>query len=270
MTILLLAALFQEPARIVLVAGAITPVDAAGHHDYPGGCTLMAELLQQTAGVTAVVVKDGWPADPAVFDGARSIVFYTDGGGKQAFLEPARAEALQKRIDGGVGVVMLHQAVDFPATFTSRATAWIGGTYVASQSGRGHWDTDHRAFPVHPITRGVEPWKINDGWLNKIQFVEGMKGVTPLLWSGKEHAGSDAGGAADVVAWAYERPAGGRSFSFTGLDAHSAWSHAGVRRFVVNGVLWSAGLEIPKEGAPVAADAAALQKHVTPRTPKKK
>lgn len=257
-------------ARIVLVAGSVTPVDTPGHHDYPGGCTLLAELLQQTAGVTAVVVKDGWPDDASVFSGARSIVFYTDGAGKQAYLQPARVAALQKLVDGGVGLVNLHQAVDYPAAFTAQATGWIGGTYAQGQSGRGHWPSHHRAFPDHPVTRGVEPWQINDGWLNKIRFVDGMKGVTPLLWSGQQHQGSDAGGAADVVAWTYERPAGGRSFSFTGLDAHSAWSLPGLRRFVVNGVLWSAGVEIPKDGAPVAADAATLERHVTPRTPKKK
>jgi hypothetical protein len=96
-----------------------------------------------------------------------------------------------------------------------------------------------------------------------------MRGVTPLVWSGKEYAGSRAGLNDDIVAWAYERPGGGRSFSFTGLDAHAAWSLDGMRQFVVNGVLWSAGIEIPKEGASCEADDAVLTAMQTPREPPK-
>jgi hypothetical protein len=95
-----------------------------------------------------------------------------------------------------------------------------------------------------------------------------MHGVTPLVWSSRARGGSSLGGAADVVAWAYERPGGGRSFCYTGLDAHSAWSVAPIRQLVVNGVLWSAGGVIPDAGAPCVADAAALRRHLTPRQPK--
>ena len=115
----------------------------------------------------------------------------------------------------------------------------------------------------------MTPWKINDGWLNGIQFVDAMKGITPLVWSGKEYAGSRAGLDKDIVAWSYERPAGGRSFSFTGLDAHSAWSLPGMRQLVVNGVLWTAGIEIPETGAANEIDESQLDSMLTPRKPKK-
>ena len=36
-------------------------------------------------------------------------------------------------------------------------------------------------FPEHPVCRGVTPFTVNDGWLYKLRFVPGMKGVTPLL-----------------------------------------------------------------------------------------
>ncbi len=253
-------------ATIVLLAGAVKVPDRVGHHDYLAGCALLAFLLGQTSGVSATVVRDGWPEDERVLDAARSLVFYSGGGRKLAVLGSAqRIEHLQRLVDRGVGIVMIHQAVSYPPELARRVTSWIGGAHVAGRSGRGHWTTHHREFPAHPVTRGVEPWKIRDGWLNEIQFTDGMRRVTPLVWSGREHRGSSAGGAGDVVSWTYDRPDGGRSFCFTGLDAHSAWSAPGVRRLLVNGTLWSAGLAVPETGAPCAVDEVALQGYLTPR-----
>ena len=256
--------------KIVLIAGETALVDTVGHHDYLAGCACLEALLRQTSGVETVQVKNGWPDDEGVFSNAKAIVFYTDGGGKQAFLDsPERTAKLQSMVDRGVGIVMIHQAVDFPDSVADQAKSWLGGIYVKSASGRGHWDSKHVDFPMHPIARGVTPWKINDGWLNGIQFIDAMKGITPLVWSGKEYAGSRAGLDKDIVAWSFERPNGGRSFSFTGLDAHSAWSLPGMRQLVVNGVLWTAGVEIPETGAANEIGEKQLIAMQTPRTPKK-
>jgi hypothetical protein len=42
-----------------------------------------------------------------------------------------------------------------------------------------------------------------------------------------------------------------------------------MRRFATNGILWSAGLEIPSGGAPVALEADELKKNLDPLPPKK-
>jgi hypothetical protein len=256
--------------RIVLIAGETALVDVVGHHDYLAGNACLDALLRQTSNVEIIRVENGWPADESILTSAKGIVFYTDGGGKQAFLEtPSRVAKLQSILDKGVGVAMIHQAVDFPEQVAEQAKGWLGGVYVKTASGRGHWDSNHVDFPKHPITRGVTPWKINDGWLNAIQFVDAMKDVTPLVWSGKEYAGSRAGLDKDIVAWCYERPNGGRSFAFTGLDAHAAWSLPGMRQLVTNGVLWTAGIEIPNSGAPAELSDDQLSAMLTPRTQKK-
>lgn len=253
-------------AKIVLVSGSMRIPDRVGHHDYAGGCALLGSLLAQTPGVRPVVVGDGWPKDEAAFAAARTLLFYTDGGGNHPLLQSApRRERVQQLVGQGVGLVMIHRAVRCPAEVASLMSSWLGGVYVPGKSARGHWESDHRDFVVHPVTHGVQPWRMRDGWHNRIQFVDGMRGVTPLLWSSATHAGSSAGGAADIVCWAYERPERGRSFCFTGLDAHSAWSSDGVRRLIVNGILWSAGLTIPCAGAPCVIDAAALRGYLTPR-----
>lgn len=259
----------SAPADIVLVAGTVKTRDTVGHHDYLAGCRLAAALVEQTPGVRATVVPDGWPADERILDGARALVFYARGGAKHAFLaSPHRIERMQQAVDAGVGLVMLHRAVRYPGPFAARAAGWIGGVHVAGASGRGHWPTEHRNFPEHPVTRGVSPWTIRDGWFNAIAFVDGMRGVTPVLWAGADHGGAASGGVPDVVAWAFDRPGGGRSFCFTGLDAHSAWAVTGLRQLVVNGILWSAGLPVPVDGAPCAVDEPRIDSYLTVRSPK--
>ncbi len=255
--------------KFVLVAGETAKQDKLGHHDYLAGCQCLEVLLNQTPGVATIFVRDGWPDDESVFRDCAAAVFYTDGGGLQAFLKtPERVAQMQKLVDAGVGIVMIHQAVDFPAEFESNGKNWLGGVYLKESSGRGHWPSTHVDFPDHPVSRGVEPWKVNDGWLNNIAFVDKMAGVTPLVWSGKVYEGSRSGREPDVVGWVFERVGGGRSFSFTGLDAHSAWSLTGMRKLVVNGVLWSAGVEIPVGGAACEIDEQVLTGMQTPREPK--
>ena len=255
-----------EPTKIVLIAGKLKIPDRVGHHDYLAGCKLLAALLEQSAGVQTLTIPEGWPEYEGAFDGARAIVFYTSGRGKQAFLQSAqRLEHLQKLVDQGVGIVMIHQAVGVPREFAKQVTSWLGGVHVRGESKEGHWRSRHHEFPAHPTTRGVLPWSIRDGWLNEIQFVDGLRGVTPLVWSGRKRQGSPTGGTPDVVCWAYERPAGGRSFCFSGLDAHQAWAELGVRQLLVNGTLWAAGLPVPQSGAPCEADARSLKTSLTPR-----
>jgi len=247
--------------RILLVAGRVKEADLRGHHDYAAGCALLARLLEQTPGVAAQVVRDGWPEDEAAFDGVDAIVFYTAGGGRQPFLQaPGRWARVQALAGAGIGMTLLHQTVDFPAEQAATAAACFGGATVRHVSKRGHWTARHAEFPAHPVTRGVAPFKSRDGWLCEARFDAGGGIVTPLLWA------RAARRTRDVVAWAHERQGGGRSFCFTGLDAHRAWAPTGLRQLIVNGVLWSAGLEIPATGGSCAADAQALRADLTPRS----
>lgn len=256
---------------ILVVAGETALVDKTGHHDYLAAGKLLVDLLEQTPDVKAILIEDGWPKDELLFVGADAVVFYTDGGGKQAYLQSAgRVDMIQAMANRGVGIVQLHQAVDYPDAFTQQAAGWGGGTYVQKKSGRGHWDSHHADFPSHPVTRGVTPWKINDGWLNDIRFTADIKNITPLVWSGKQHTGAPQGGTQDVVGWAFDRPGGGRSFSFTGIDAHDSWKLAGMRQLIVNGILWSAGAEIPKTGAANTLTNKTIDRYLTPRTAKPK
>jgi hypothetical protein len=98
--------------------------------------------------------------------------------------------------------------------------------------------------PRHPIATGLEPLRVRDEFYYQMKFVNGEFPVQPILNVTIE--GHD-----ETVAWAWERPNGGRSFGFSGLHFHDNWRHPFYRRLLVHGVLWSLQLPIPSAGAEV-------------------
>jgi hypothetical protein len=53
---------------------------------------------------------------------------------------------------------------------------------------------------------------------------------------------------AEHVAWAYERPDGGRGFGCTGGHSHWAYAQNDFRKLMLNAVCWIAKVEVPPEG----------------------
>jgi hypothetical protein len=51
-----------------------------------------------------------------------------------------------------------------------------------------------------------------------------------------------------VLSWAYTRPNGGRGFGFAGGHFTRNWHMEPFRKLVLNGILWTAGIEVPPEG----------------------
>jgi len=252
-------------SKIVIIAGGFSK--GKGEHEYFAGSALLMKMLKQTPGVAPVMAAEGWPKNERILEGAKTIVFYMDGGGKQPILAPDKLQLIEKLAARGVGIVHLHQIIDYPKTHTDRILPLIGGVWVPGAGARGHWDGVFDSFVDHPITKGVAPFKENDGFIYKLKFVEGMKGITPLLRTTPPKA--TLKDTEDIVSWAFQRPDGGRSFVFTGCHLHESWGLESMRRFVTNGILWSAGLEVPAGGAPVALDADELKKHLDPVPAKK-
>ena len=241
-------------AKVVLLAGSVS--NKPGQHEYFAGCAMMMNWLKQTPGVWPVMVAEGWPQNEVVFNDAKCVVAFMDGAAKLAFLEPARWGKMKALAGKGVGLVALHQTVDVPEANAEDFKSWFGAVWQKDISARGHWDMSFDSFPTHPIMQGVKAFSApKDGWLYNLHFAE--KGITPLVSGAvpdnsrstadaKAHVGRN-----EVVGWAFERPDGGRSFGYTGCDLHKNWDVEAQRRLVVNGILWSAKLEVPKDGAKV-------------------
>jgi type 1 glutamine amidotransferase len=145
---------------------------------------------------------------------------------------------------------------------------WLGGYYETNFSTNPHWKANITSLPDHPITRGVKPFDIQDEWYFNIRFAPESEKLTPILKATPpdDKRGTPEAkkfpGREEIVAWALERDKGGRSFGFTGGHFHKNWGDENFRRLVVNAILWTAQIEVPKEGAKVDLDPADLNKNL--------
>ena len=171
----------------------------------------------------------------------------------------AQVDSLMKK---GVGLACLHYAVEVPKEKGSYFLDWIGGYFETGWSINPTWEADFKTIPKHPVTNGVQPFSIKDEWYYHMRFPEGMKNVTPLLTAippastlsrpdgdheNNKYVRAEAG-LPQHVAWVTERPTGGRGFGFTGGHYHTNWANDNVRKLVLNGIAWIAGVKIPRNG----------------------
>jgi hypothetical protein len=247
-------------AKVVLIAG--SSVYKPGEHDYVAGCSALFDLLKQTPGVAPVLVID-WPKKPETLEGAKAVVMLFDGGDKHGLLPEGRYDEIERLAGEGVGFVFLHQLIDVAIEHGENARALAGAAWEKGYSARAHWVAEFKDFPDHPIFRGVKPFKIDDGWLTGLRFSEDRKRITPLLRTVNPKAkGRPRSDLDPVVAWTFNREDGGRSVAFTGGHLHSSFLEEGYRRFLVNAILWSAGIEVPKSGAAVELTSPRLNEYL--------
>lgn len=257
--------------KVVVIAGRLS--HGAGDHEFFAGSAILCNLLKQN-GVWPVMVRDGWPKNESVFDGADAFVFYMDGRGGHPVVQKDRLKFLQKYIDKGVGWVNLHYAVDYDPKHGDTVVGWLGGYYDARISTNPHWDANFRSLPKHAISQGVSPFTIRDEWYFNMRWigdapdVKDAKNVTPILQATPPdgvRGTADAKkylGRLETVAWAYERKDGGRAFGFTGGHNHRNWGNENFRRLVTNAILWSAKADVPESGAKVAFDPIDLNRNL--------
>jgi hypothetical protein len=185
-------------------------------------------------------------------------------------LDSAHLDAIQKEIDRGCGFVTLHKPFALPKAQGERIAQWVGAYYLDGVSDKGHWDAQFTDYPTHPITRGVKPYKLNDGYCIQLVFNktgdEIGKGVTPLQRAPKTAAGKpgidDGTTLKNVVTWAYERPDGGRGFAMSGAHSHTYFAEENLRRLAINGILWSAKIEVPANGTMTSFEGIDLKQNV--------
>jgi type 1 glutamine amidotransferase len=258
------AAYAASPAKIVLVAG--SPSHGPGEHEFNAGTILLDKCLRQTKGVETTVVKGGWPADESVFDGARAIVLYMDGGAKHPILTGSRLETLGKLMQKGIGLACLHYAVEVPKDNGGpQLLDWIGGYYERPYSQNPVNDVAlTQASPKHPISNGWKSFQSRDEWYYKIRFRPDDARLKPILTTMLPKDAPQQ----ETVAWVVERADGGRGFGFTGGHYHKNWGIDDQRRMVVNAILWVAKVNIPKSGAPCSIQPEDLTVNLDPKPPK--
>jgi len=271
--------------KIVFIAG--KPSHRPGEHEHRAGCLLLQSCLDtafkkartvyhspkaasllgpmKQLTITSVVYSNGWPTDPKAFDGAATVVLYSDGAGGHPFIQEDHLQTIRALMDKGVGLVLLHFAVEPTKEKGQKEFLdWVGGAFEIHWSVNPHWEADFAKLPAHPITRGVKPFRSDDEWYFNMRFTDGMKGVTPILSAIPDASTTNrndgphennpavrqmvARGEPQHVAWAFSRVNGGRGFGFTGGHFHKNWGNEDQRRVVLNAILWTAQMDVPANG----------------------
>ena len=167
-----------------------------------------------------------------------------------------QVDSLHKR---GMGVVVLHWAV--AATHQRAANlyrSWFGGGFVEGYSHNplGMWTvTPIASGKKHPIMRGVGPWSYKDEIFSRFLVIPQDPHRTDLLM-GEAPKTNQGKVAPRCITWAYEDSLS-RGLIYGGMDYHSALLNDDYRRFLLNSIMWAAGIEVPKEG--VKSNAKGLQ-----------
>lgn len=246
--------------KIVFIADT-APHGPRGNHEFLAGAICLARGINAKFpdAYAVVYTKDKWPKD---LKHADTIIVLLNHGGSA--VNPAVKEATAR----GAGFMAIHYGVEVTkGDQGDHYLKWLGGYFETFWSVNPWWTPEFKDLPQHPVTRGVKPFTVNDEWYYHMRFAEGMKGVTPILSAlpplntiqgeGKkssERGGNPAvwddvsAGKKQVMAWAYERPDGGRGFGFTGLHKHDNLGDNNFRTLLLNAVAWVSKLDVPEGG----------------------
>jgi type 1 glutamine amidotransferase len=232
----------EKPKTKILFIGK-APDHPYGSHMYMHTCAMLAKCVELTPGIETVV-SNGWPTDVKAVEGVKAIVVYTNPAAEILLEGPHRSQVddLMKK---GVGLVAIHWASSIEKGNLDRlGPTWfryLGGTWVSHGGLSGGKSPLKQLLPDHPICRGWKEYEIEDEYyLDPI-----IKQAKPLLQV-TERKGKNV-----IVGWVFERPDGGRAFGTTLGHPYKNFQIEAFRRMLVNGILWSAHRDVPKDGAPV-------------------
>ncbi|MBL8849179.1 MAG: ThuA domain-containing protein, partial [Planctomycetaceae bacterium] len=253
--------------KIVIIAGPKShgPV-GNGMHDYGWSAKLLKVLLDNSNVAEKVRVEihlDGWPADPSTLDDAATIMVISDGRDGPAFAEaphlasPENIAAVQKQIDRGCGFLTFHFSTFAPDAYAAQILDWSGGYFDWETDGERKWYSNIQtldaevqpATPGHPVLNGVGPFTVHEEFYFDLRLNGEPNGVAPI-WTVPALPGREPDGR--VVAWARERPDGGRGFGTTGGHFYANWESPEFRRTILNALVWTAKAEVPSEGVQAA------------------
>ncbi len=218
-----------------------------GSHEYVPGLRVLAKALADHPDLELMVASadEPWPDGPDLLKDADGVVLYLGQGARWAELDADRQRALADLAARGGAIVALHWGIGAVADqYVPGHVARIGAVHGGSDR---KYIFTKKPYAVevlrHPITSGIDDFPLKDEFYYRLKRSE-QGSVTPLLLVPIK-------GNAEMVAWAYQRPDGGRSFGFSGMHFHDNWRILACRRLVAQGLLWTLKLPIPEQGITV-------------------
>jgi type 1 glutamine amidotransferase len=254
----------QAEARVLIVVGPSN--HPPGSHEVAAGGRVLKhclERMENVPGVKADVVTE-WPKEQAALDAVGTVVFIGDQFPPMRMPDSAAImEKLGAMMKRGCGIVCVHYATGLRAEDVAEDGAhpllgWLGG-YFATKC-KHHQSiakiyqaaTITPAAPAHPVSRGWREFTLHDEpYINNYFGGEGnalLPGVTVLATSMLPPESPKS----ERVAWCIERADGGRGFGIVMPHFYKNWRVEDLRRFILNGIVWTAKLDIPPLGVKTA------------------
>ena len=246
--------------KVILVAGKDS--HRYGDHEFRAGCHLLAKKLNASGlGIKATVVEErNWPKDLKVFDEADSIIIYSDGFKKHPFKTKSLFDYFVGLVKKGKGIGFLHYACEVEKSNGKYMNGMVGGFYERLYSVNPHWVCSSILNKDSALTNGVKNFNIKDEWYFNIRLNDKVTPVLQGIPDKKARSGNstyprgalkhivDAEGRKETLLWTHVAKSGSKGFGFTGGHYHANWKNDDFRKFILNAIAWSAGVEVPKEG----------------------
>ncbi|MFM8272388.1 MAG: ThuA domain-containing protein [Gemmata sp.] len=242
-------------ARVLVVVG--PSAHPPGTHEVAAGGRLLKHCVE-AAGLRCDVAAE-WPENgDTAFADVATVVFIGDLFPPEVM--PNR-DTIMKHLatltGRGCGIVCIHYATGLEAKHVTAAGEhpllhWTGG-YFATRC--GHHRSVARVFKeatveptkgAHPVLRGWKRFTLHDEpYIDNYFGSDGpAKTVTAvataLLPPEKPNK--------QTVAWAAEREDGGRGFSVVMPHFYRSWAVDDLRTLILNGIVWTANRDVPKDG----------------------
>lgn len=252
-------AMAKEPLSVLFVTGPDT--HPWGAHDHNPSTGVLVESLKNAMGDSVQITAfwNEWPTD-ADFAKADVCVIYSDGWGISVLKGMKRLRQIERFMNDGKGVLRIHWATGSDPGEKEYHRSLFGGNMEIDYSVHSVIWHQKFSFAEHPITSGLKPFELVDECYFFMHWVDEQKtGVVDIL-SAKpgpnfqapsvtpKSRASMQRGESQAVAWAYNRPKGGRAFSYTGGHFHWDWANDNPRKMILNAIVWAGGHEVPEEG----------------------
>jgi glyoxylase-like metal-dependent hydrolase (beta-lactamase superfamily II)/type 1 glutamine amidotransferase len=225
--------------------------------DHPYGSHMYlhtARMLGECARLNGLepVVSDGWPKDRALLQDVKTIVVYTTPAAEYLLDAPHRDEVV-RLLQDGVGLVTIHWASSVLMQDLDRLgeswMAFLGGTWISNVGLSTDTAELIQLDARHPICRGWSNYELHDEYYLNPRISNAAAPLLEVTTKGQKV----------VVGWAFERPGGGRSYGTTLGHFYNNFEREAFRKTIVNAILWTAGAEVPNQGARVDVAAAFLK-----------
>lgn len=246
--------------RVLIIVGPSN--HPPGTHEVAAGGRLMKHCLENADNLSDVRVDllHEWPTDEKVLDAASTAVFTGDTFPPNRLPNSKAILAkLSQMMERGCGIVCIHYATGLRAEDVAKdgehpLLHWMGG-YFATRC--AHHQSIAKIYPAaeitpaapkHPIWHGCNSFRLHDEpYINNYFGKDKNKAaanVTLLATSMLPPENPKP----ETVAWCVDRPDGGRGFGIVMPHFYRSWKIEDLRRFILNGIAWSAKLEVPAKG----------------------